>query len=220
MLTASLDEPRDAPQRLELWRDGRWLPAARRHRDLPVARPGGGRRARGSRPDRPQQQPPRHRPLPRRDVSGRHCRRAGRRRSTTTAGPSTRPRRSAPIASCWWSAGCPARRKDIAGARKQVQDGIAAVLPHARAANVPLAIEPLHPMYAADRACVNTHRPGARYLRGAGRGGRRRDRRLPRLVGPQPRRRHRAGRAARSASSRTTSATGWCRPPTCCSTAA
>jgi len=37
-----------------------------------------------------------------------------------------------------------------------VRDGIAAVLPHARASKVPLAIEPLHPMYAADRACVNT----------------------------------------------------------------
>ncbi len=30
------------------------------------------------------------------------------------------------------------------------------LLPHARAAKMPLAIEPLHPMYAADRACVNT----------------------------------------------------------------
>jgi sugar phosphate isomerase/epimerase len=37
-----------------------------------------------------------------------------------------------------------------------VRDGIAEVLPYARAANMPLAIEPLHPMYAADRACVNT----------------------------------------------------------------
>jgi sugar phosphate isomerase/epimerase len=46
--------------------------------------------------------------------------------------------------------------KDIAGARNQVRDGIAAMLPYARAANMPVAIEPLHPMYAADRACVNT----------------------------------------------------------------
>jgi sugar phosphate isomerase/epimerase len=46
--------------------------------------------------------------------------------------------------------------KDIAGARGRVRDGIAALLPHSRAAGVPLAIEPLHPMYAADRACVNT----------------------------------------------------------------
>jgi sugar phosphate isomerase/epimerase len=37
-----------------------------------------------------------------------------------------------------------------------VADGLAAMLPHARASRMPLAIEPLHPMYAADRACVNT----------------------------------------------------------------
>jgi sugar phosphate isomerase/epimerase len=46
--------------------------------------------------------------------------------------------------------------KDIAGARRQVRDGLAALLPYARQAGVPLAIEPLHPMVAADRACVNT----------------------------------------------------------------
>lgn len=49
-----------------------------------------------------------------------------------------------------------AAHKDIARARAQVQDGIAALLEHARAQHMPLAIEPLHPMYAADRACVNT----------------------------------------------------------------
>jgi sugar phosphate isomerase/epimerase len=37
-----------------------------------------------------------------------------------------------------------------------VTEGLAQILGHARAARVPLAIEPLHPMYAADRACVNT----------------------------------------------------------------
>ena len=37
-----------------------------------------------------------------------------------------------------------------------VRDGIGGVLDHARSAGVPLAIEPLHPMYCADRACVNT----------------------------------------------------------------
>jgi sugar phosphate isomerase/epimerase len=52
--------------------------------------------------------------------------------------------------------GLPGSSKDIAGARQMVTDGIAAMLPHARASGVPLAIEPLHPMYAADRACVNT----------------------------------------------------------------
>ncbi len=48
--------------------------------------------------------------------------------------------------------------KDIAAARAMVEDGIAELLEYARAAGMPLAIEPLHPMYAADRACVNTLR--------------------------------------------------------------
>ena len=52
--------------------------------------------------------------------------------------------------------GLPEGSKDIAGARMQVRDGIAALLEHSRAVGIPLAIEPLHPMYAADRACVNT----------------------------------------------------------------
>jgi sugar phosphate isomerase/epimerase len=52
--------------------------------------------------------------------------------------------------------GLPKGSKDIAGARAQVREGLEALLPYARAAGMPLAIEPLHPMYAADRACVNT----------------------------------------------------------------
>lgn len=40
--------------------------------------------------------------------------------------------------------------------RKQVADGIAAVLPHALECGVKLAIEPLHPMYADSRSAVNT----------------------------------------------------------------
>ena len=39
-----------------------------------------------------------------------------------------------------------------------MRDGLAALLEYSRAAKLPLAIEPLHPMYAADRACVNTMR--------------------------------------------------------------
>ena len=46
--------------------------------------------------------------------------------------------------------------KDLAAARAAVRDGIAATLEYARGVGMPLAIEPLHPMYAADRACVNT----------------------------------------------------------------
>ncbi|MDQ6679440.1 MAG: sugar phosphate isomerase/epimerase [Pseudomonadota bacterium] len=45
---------------------------------------------------------------------------------------------------------------DLAAARTDVRDGIAATLEYARTLQMPLAIEPLHPMYAADRACVNT----------------------------------------------------------------
>ncbi len=41
-------------------------------------------------------------------------------------------------------------------ARQQIADGLAAVLPHARAAGVKLSIEPLHPQYAADRSAVST----------------------------------------------------------------
>jgi len=52
--------------------------------------------------------------------------------------------------------GLPEGSKDLRGARAMVEDGLAAILGHARGAGVPLAIEPLHPMYAADRCCVNT----------------------------------------------------------------
>ncbi len=45
---------------------------------------------------------------------------------------------------------------DIARARSEVHDGIAASLDYARTVKMPLAIEPLHPMQAADRACINT----------------------------------------------------------------
>jgi len=48
--------------------------------------------------------------------------------------------------------------KDLIGARAMVRDGIGELLQYARPAGMPLALEPLHPMYAADRACVNTLR--------------------------------------------------------------
>jgi sugar phosphate isomerase/epimerase len=46
--------------------------------------------------------------------------------------------------------------KDLHLSREKVKEGIAGILPEARKAGVPLAIEPLHPMQAADRACINT----------------------------------------------------------------
>ena len=52
--------------------------------------------------------------------------------------------------------GMPAGSRDLALARRQARDGLAAVLPYARERGVPLAVEPLHPMYAADRCCIST----------------------------------------------------------------
>ncbi|MFI5194827.1 MAG: sugar phosphate isomerase/epimerase family protein [Chitinophagales bacterium] len=40
--------------------------------------------------------------------------------------------------------------------RKQIRDGIAALIPDASAAGVKLTIEPLHPMYADTRSAINT----------------------------------------------------------------
>jgi len=46
--------------------------------------------------------------------------------------------------------------KSLAESRKQIGDGIAACVDHAKQAGVKLAIEPLHPMYAGDRSAINT----------------------------------------------------------------
>ncbi|PSL37609.1 sugar phosphate isomerase/epimerase [Labedella gwakjiensis] len=52
--------------------------------------------------------------------------------------------------------GLPAGSRDLAGARERVRDAIGAIADAAAAAQVVLAIEPLHPMYVADRAVVST----------------------------------------------------------------
>jgi sugar phosphate isomerase/epimerase len=44
----------------------------------------------------------------------------------------------------------------LARSRGQIRDGIAAILDHARQVGMRLAIEPLHPMYAAARSAINT----------------------------------------------------------------
>lgn len=46
--------------------------------------------------------------------------------------------------------------QSLEDSRKQIHDGIAAILPYAEAANIRLAIEPLHPMYADTRSAINT----------------------------------------------------------------
>lgn len=50
----------------------------------------------------------------------------------------------------------PAGSRDLAAARAQVAEGTGLLLEHARACGVRLALEPLHPMYAGDRSCLNT----------------------------------------------------------------
>jgi sugar phosphate isomerase/epimerase len=49
-----------------------------------------------------------------------------------------------------------AAHKNIQQSRDHVFEGIEKLLAYAKSCNMPLAIEPLHPMYAADRACINT----------------------------------------------------------------
>jgi sugar phosphate isomerase/epimerase len=46
--------------------------------------------------------------------------------------------------------------RDLSGARAMVRDGIGELLDYARSGGMPLALEPLHPMFAAEHACVNT----------------------------------------------------------------
>jgi len=46
--------------------------------------------------------------------------------------------------------------QSLEDSRKQIRDGIAAIIPVASAAGVKLTIEPLHPMYADTRSAINT----------------------------------------------------------------
>jgi sugar phosphate isomerase/epimerase len=46
--------------------------------------------------------------------------------------------------------------QSLEDSRKQIHDGIAAIIPDAKAAGIRLAIEPLHPMYADYRSAINT----------------------------------------------------------------
>jgi sugar phosphate isomerase/epimerase len=52
--------------------------------------------------------------------------------------------------------GLPPGSRDLAGARQLVADRLGELAPHAEAAGVRLALEPLHPMYCADRAVLST----------------------------------------------------------------
>ncbi|WP_223694312.1 sugar phosphate isomerase/epimerase family protein [Leifsonia poae] len=52
--------------------------------------------------------------------------------------------------------GLPDGSTDLTGARARMRDAVAELEPEARATGVTLALEPLHPMYAADRAVLST----------------------------------------------------------------
>ncbi|MEU9476712.1 sugar phosphate isomerase/epimerase family protein [Streptomyces sp. NPDC048191] len=54
------------------------------------------------------------------------------------------------------SGGLPPGSKDLRAARERIADALAELAPYAGAHGVRLAIEPLHPMYAADRCVVST----------------------------------------------------------------
>ncbi|PJM94711.1 sugar phosphate isomerase/epimerase family protein [Streptomyces sp. CB01373] len=54
------------------------------------------------------------------------------------------------------SGGLPAGSKDLHGARERIADALGVLGPYAAERGVRLAIEPLHPMYAADRCVVST----------------------------------------------------------------
>ncbi|MEU8686169.1 sugar phosphate isomerase/epimerase family protein [Streptomyces sp. NPDC048611] len=54
------------------------------------------------------------------------------------------------------SGGLPPGSRDLRGARERVADALAELAPYAAERHVRLALEPLHPMYAADRCVVST----------------------------------------------------------------
>ncbi|PNE42405.1 sugar phosphate isomerase/epimerase family protein [Streptomyces noursei] len=54
------------------------------------------------------------------------------------------------------SGGLPPGSRDLPGARERVADALAELAPYAAERGVRLALEPLHPMYAADRCVVST----------------------------------------------------------------
>nr|WP_107905529.1 sugar phosphate isomerase/epimerase family protein [Streptomyces chartreusis] len=54
------------------------------------------------------------------------------------------------------SGGLPAGSRDLRGARQRIADALGELGPYAEERGVKLAIEPLHPMYAADRCVVST----------------------------------------------------------------
>lgn len=64
----------------------------------------------------------------------------------------------------------PALGKDLAAARREVADAVATLAEYAREVGVPLALEPMHPLYCGDRSVVVTLAQATAIARGAGPG--------------------------------------------------
>ena len=102
-------------------------------------------------------------PVPRRLLHRARRRRRAGPRSTRTAARSRRRRRSAPRApparrpcSCSSRAGCPTATGTSPAPGRGRADAVGALVADAAAAGVVLAIEPMHPIYAADRGVIST----------------------------------------------------------------
>ena len=90
------------------------------------------------------------------DAAGRAAARSDNRRALDEACELAAPCLVLVVGGLPGALGGRAAHRDIAGARTQVLEGVAELLLDARTRGMPLAIEPLHPMYAADRACINS----------------------------------------------------------------
>ena len=76
--------------------------------------------------------------------------------SRTTGRRSTRPRRLGAATLVLVPGGLPAGDRDLVGARSRVAAAIERLVPYAREHGVTLGIEPMNPIYAADRGVIST----------------------------------------------------------------
>ncbi len=112
--------------------------------------------------------------------------------------------------------GLPPGDRDLTGARTRAAEAIAALVPHAVERGVTLGIEPMNPIYAADRGVISTLGAGARHRRGVRPArGRRRRRHVPPLVGAGCARPDRAGGGADRVATRCATGSPRSRPTPC-----
>ena len=202
-----------------LERAGRGLRPRRHFRDLALARHRAGLRRRARGKAHPRARNDRHRPCAAAACFPPPTTPGGARRSTTTGARSTKPPPSARSASFSSSAGC-RRARATSATRARAGARRARRAPALCAASKHAARDRAAASDVRRRPRLREHaRARQRSLRRAGRRRRRRGRHLSRLVGSRPRAPDRARRRSER-SWPTTSTTGWCRPPICCSIAA